>query len=544
MRRLVWPWSAWSTFLLLAAALVALPLTLILAGLLQPAGEVWNETPVATIGGYVLNSLALVAGVTSVTLVTGVSTGWWVAACEFPGRRMLAWLLVLPLAFPAYVAAFGYGDLLDRLIPIVLWVREHWGIDASRTAHSVMRYGAVIAVLSSVLYPYTYLAARTAFSTRSRAPLDAACMLGCNPATAFFRVSLPLARPAIVGASLLVAMEVMNDYGTVTYFGIPTLTVGIFRFWFSFGDPDSALRIAGCAMLVIFLLFGLERWWRGRQRFTDQGGRSAPPLRYRLRGPTAALVIAGCSLPVLIGFFVPVTRLLGWAWMLGADAWEPEFIRQIVSSLSLAAGSTLLILAAAVLVSYAERLHPQRSVRWVARFAVLGYAIPAAVLALGILRGLGAIDALVRMFASIQGNAVVGLFVSGTVAALIFAYAVRFLAVATVPVQAGLKQVCGDLDAAARCLGSSPSRTLARVNLPLLRPVLWSAAILVFVDVLKELPLTLLLRPFNLETLGTRAFNLVDQGRLPEAAPACLLIVGAGLACVVVLNRFLERPIS
>jgi len=515
---------------LATAALVALPMLIILAGLMQPVSDEWQRTSSRTIFEFVANSLVLLGGVTAATLVIGIATGWCVAACEFPGRRFLGWLLVLPMAFPGYIAAFGYGDLLDRLIPLIVWVREHWGLEASRACHTMLRYGAVIAVLSSVLYPYIYLAARSAFISQGSASIDAARMLGCNPTTVFLRVSLPLAQPVIAGAALLVGMEVLNDYGTVAYFGIPTLTVGIFRFWFSFGDVDSALRIAACALLVVFCLFGAERWWRGRRRFTELSGRSAPAVRYRLPGWRGWAVMLGCALPVTIGFFIPLGRLLWWTWELGASAWNPEFVRQIVASLALAGGTTLLILAIAVVVAYGERLNTRRWLRWAARMALLGYAIPAAVLALGILRGLSSTDGVVAL----------GWMVSSSVVAVVYAYVVRFLGVATVPVQAGLKQICGELDAAARCLGSPPARTLWRVNLPLLRPVLLSAAILVFVDVLKELPLTLLLRPFNFETLGTRAYNLVDQGRLHEAAPACVLIVLAGLACVLVLNRYVE----
>ncbi|MET0262879.1 MAG: iron ABC transporter permease [Rariglobus sp.] len=536
-----WPWSPWSVHLLLAGLAIAGPLAMVLASLFQTPSEGWTQTSATTIRGYVTNSLVLLAGTALVTSVVGVATAWFIAACDFPGRRILGWLLVIPLALPAYVVAFGYGDLLDHLIPIVIWMRTHWGIDAARAGHDVLRYAAVIAVLSSVLYPYVYLAARTAFATQSRTALEAARMLGCGPGAAFFRVTLPLAWPAIIGGVILVGMEVMNEYGAVEHFGIPTLTIGIFRFWFSFGDPDSAARIASCALLVTFLLLGAERLSRGRRRFTEAGGSTAPLMRYRLRGWRAVTAITVCVLPVLVGFAMPTGRLLWWSGHVGASAWEGEFVRQIIHTLLLAGGTTLLVVMAALTLAYTERLHSQRAVRWVSRVAVLGYAIPSAVLALGLLRSLGLMDKGLGSVFGASGHAVIGLLLSGSVAALMFAYSARFLAVAFLPAQAGLKRVCGDLDASARCLGASPIRTLLRVNLPLLRPTLWGAAILVFVDILKELPLTLLLRPFNMETLATRAFNLVDQGRVPEAAPACLLIVATGLVGVFVLNRMLEK---
>lgn len=536
-----WPWSPWSVHLLLAGLAIAGPLAMVLTSLFQPAGDGWVQTPAGTIRGYVVNSLILLAGTALVTGVVGVATAWLVAACEFPLRRVLGWLLVVPLALPAYVVAFGYGDLLDHLIPVVVWLRQQWGVEVARAGHDVLRYAAVIAVLSSVLYPYVYLATRTAFVGQSRVALEAARMLGCGAVGAFFRVMLPLAWPAIIGGVILVGMEVVNEYGAVEHFGIPTLTIGIFRFWFSFGDPDSAARIAACALLVVFSLLGLERLSRGRRRFTEAGGNSVPPARYRLRGWRAAVAITVCALPVLVGFALPVGRLTYWSWMVGASAWEVEFLRQIMHTLLLACGTTLVVVALALTLAYTERLHPQRAVRWMSRVAVLGYAIPSAVLALGLLRALGLIDRGAGALWGEGGGGIAGWLLGGSIAVLGFAYVARFLAVAFLPAQAGLKRVCGDLDASARCLGATPLRALLRVNLPLLSPTLWGAAILVFVDVLKELPLTLLLRPFNMETLATRAFNLVDQGRLPEAAPACLLIVATGLVGVFVLNRLLDK---
>lgn len=537
----LWPWSGWSAHLLIAALIMAMPLGLVALSLLSAPGEGWTQTPAATIRAYAVNSLVLIAGVGLVTTVVGVAAAWFTAACEFPGRRAWCWLLVLPLALPAYVVAFGYGDLLDAMIPAVVWLRQHWGLQAARTGHDVLRYLAVIGVLSSVLYPYVYLAARMAFAAQGRTALEAARLLGCGPAGAFFRVTLPLAWPAVAGGAILVAMEVMNDYGAVAHFGIPTLTIGIFRFWFSFGDPDSAARIAAAALLVVFTLLGLEQLARGRRRFSEAGGTTAPLARYRLGGWRVVAATLVCALPVTLGFALPVGRLLHWSWLVGASAWEAEFFKQIAHTLLLAGGATLLVVGLALTLAYTERLHAQRAVRWAGRLAVLGYAIPSAVLALGILRGLGVADGGLGALFGERGHAVAAWLLSGSVAALVFAYVARFLAVAFLPTQAGLKRVCGDLDAAARCLGASPGRTLLRINLPLLRPTLLAAAILVFVDVLKELPLTLLLRPFNLETLATRAFNLVDQGRLPEAAPACLLIVATGLVGVFVLNRLLEK---
>ncbi len=527
--RPAWPWSGWTAAPLAIAALVALPLASVLAGFAGPPGPAWAGTPVSVILGYAVNSLVLVVGVVALTTVIGVATGWLVAACDFPGRRFWAWALVVPLAFPGYIAAYGHGDLLDRMIPLIVWVRGHWGVEAARACHDVLRYGAVMTVLASVLYPYVYLAARTAFTTQGRTALEAARTLGCGPAAAFFRVSLPLARPALAAGALLVAMEVLNDYGAVAYFGVPTFTVGIFRFWLSFGDPDSAVRVAAAGLLLVFALLGAERWWRGRRRFAEFGGGSHAVARYRLSPRAQAAAVLVCAAPVAVGFLFPLARLAGWAWT-STRGWDADFLRQIVHTFLLAAGSTLLIVSLAVLLAYAERVHPQRAVRWVTRFSILGYALPAAILALGLMRGLGRLD-----------TGLTAWLLSGTVGALGFAYAVRFLAVAFLPVQAGLKRICGDLDAAARCLGSPPARTLRRVNLPLLGAPLQAAAVLVFIDVLKELPLTLLLRPFNFETLGTRAFNLVDQGRLQQSAPACLLIVATALACILVLHRLRER---
>ncbi|WP_442891223.1 ABC transporter permease [Congregicoccus parvus] len=534
-----WPWSPWSIFVLVTTAAVALPLAAVLAGLFASDGTVWTALPFTTIRTYVINSLLLVAGVVTLATLMGVATGWLVAACEFPGRRWFAWMLVLPLAIPGYIAAYGHGDLLDRAIPLIVWVRGTWGFETSRLVHDALRYAAVITVLGSVLYPYVYLAARTTFAMQGRSAVEAARLLGCGPWSAFARVSLPLARPAIAAGAVLVGMEVLNDYGAVSYFGVPTLTVGIFRFWFSFGDSETALRLAALALVTVFVLIALERWARGRSRFAEPGGTIVPLARFRLGRWNRWIAVGVCTLPVAIGFALPVGRLLHWAWIVGAPAWEAEFVRSIAQTLSIALAATALVLLASLIVGYAERIHPGRALRWCGRFAGLGYAVPAAILALGLMRAMGGMDALIGGADGPAG--MTGSLLGGTVLVLLFAYVVRFLAVALFPVRAGLERVCGDLDASARCLGARPSRTLVRVDLPLLRGTLGAAAVLVFVDVLKELPLTLLLRPFNFETLGTRAFNLVDQGRLQESAPACLLVIAAGLACVYVIDRVQER---
>lgn len=528
-RTLPWGWTASA----LALALVAsVPLASVPLRALGPAGEHWGHVATTLLPGYLGNTAFLLAVSGGVALALGVGAAWLVALCEFPGRRVFRWALVLPLGVPAYMAAYTYAGMADVTGPVQRVVRAL--VPGTRDAFlhwNVMRIEVVAVLFGFVLFPYVYLPTRALLEHRAGPTLEAARLLGHGAASVFWRVALPLARPAIAGGLALVLMEVLNDYGAVKYFGVPTFTTGIFRAWFTLGDLDTAVRLAGILMLVVLTLLLTERWQRGGARYHGVGGKGAA-ARYRLSGLGAAGAVAFCAAPLALGFAVPVLQLLAWAWRTAPGVVDAHFLRLALNSMGLALAAGTVAVAVAIPLAFAARIDRTPLVRSVSRVALLGYSVPGAVIAVGVLTTSLGVDRLVTGGGS--------LFFTGTVSALVFAYVVRFMAVAYLPVEAGLDKIGDSLTGASRTLGASPLRTLFRVELPLLKGSILAAATLVVIDVLKELPLTLVLRPFNMDTLATRAFQLATDEQVPQSAPAALLVIGCASLVVALLHRTLD----
>jgi iron(III) transport system permease protein len=520
--------------------LVLLAPLVILAGAFSGGSETWDHLVAHLLGTYLTNSTLLVLGVGILTLGIGLTTAWLVATCEFPGRGVLAWALVLPLAVPTYIMAFTYAELLahDGTIQTLLQLGGWPPQGTARLRTGLMSLPGAGLMMSLVLYPYVYLISRTSFQKQSSGILESARMLGKGPWATFFKVALPLARPAVVAGVTLVTMEVLNEYGAVKYFGVSTFTTGIFRAWFSLGDGPAAIRLSAALLLLVLALILLERHQRGRARFDPGSSRYRPPVRTPLAGVWAALAALTCAIPVILGFVVPVTQLGFWAFQIQGEALDPRFIRLVFHSFSLASGAATATVLAAILIVYAVRLSPTPLLRLGARASSLGYSIPGAVIAVGLLIPFLWID---RQVLRLMGTGEVGLILTGTVAALLFAYMVRFLAVAINPIDSGFERICGNLDETSRSLGATPLRTLLRVDLPLLRGTLAAAGLLVFVDVMKELPLTLILRPFDFDTLATRAFQLASDEQVARSALPALLIIVVGLLPVILLSRLIAR---
>lgn len=523
-------------------ALVLLAPAVIVGGVFGGGSETWDHLRATVLRDYLVNSLLLVVGVGILTLVIGIATAWLVATSEFPGRGIFEWALILPLALPTYIIAFTYAELLAHDGPVQLAFQTF--LEPGTTARlrtSLMSLPGAGVMMALVLYPYVYLITRTSFQKQSGGILESARILGKGPWETFARVALPLARPGIVAGLTLVLMEVLNEYGAVKYFGVNTFTTGIFRAWFGLGDGPAAVRLSAALLTLVFVLVLLERAQRGRARF-DPGARSPRPLpRYRLSGVQAALAFMVCLIPVALGFLLPVGQLVVWAVEVAPEALDRRFLRLTANSFGLASAAAVLAVAAALLITYAVRLSPTPLLKLGARASSLGYSIPGAVIAVGILLPFLWVDRqLVALLRPLFG-APVGLLLTGTVAALLFAYVVRFLAVALNPVDSGFERVCGTLDETSRSLGASPLRTLWKVDLPLLRGTLVAAGLLVFVDVLKELPLTLILRPFDFDTLATRAFQLASDEQVARSALPALLIVAVGTIPVILLSRIIAR---
>ena len=521
---------------LIVAGIVAVPLMAVLASLFAPSTDAWSHISSTVLGSYLTNTLTLMALVSILSLLPGVGCAWLVAACEFPGRRYFDWLLIVPLAAPAYVVAYAYTDLLDVSGPLQSGVRELLGLSINEFAISGFRSlpGAAI-VLSLVLYPYIYLLARTSFASRSGAQFEAARVLGLSPYRAFWRIALPSARPAIAGGLALVLMETLADFGVVDYFAVPTFSTGIFRTWIGLGDKTAALKLAAIMLLFVLMLVTLEGATRkGRPDPRDH----RRPRAMRLRGLRAALACLACLTPVALGFILPVAVLLGYQLgsggdqLLGRGFWEFSF-----NSARVSAVAALLAAVLALLMSYCNRQKPGRAGALLIRLGTLGYALPGMLLAVGLLGPIGMLDRHLTVWLRDAVGYGGGLVLSGTTALLIYAYLCRFMTVAFNTVDAGLQGIPVALDASARSLGATPGEVMRRIHLPLLRPSLAAAALLVFVDAMRELPATLMLRPFGFETLATRVYRLASDERLAEASSAALAIVLLGLIPVLLVHR-------
>ena len=536
--------GGWTLGALALAALVGMPIAAILWAALGGGGESIGALAQTVLPTYIANTAALMALAGGIAAVTGTGCAWLVAATRFPGRRVLSWALVLPLALPAYLAAYIYAGLLDYAGPVQSALREATGWSAGEYWFPDIRSlpgGAF--VLGFVLYPYVYLLARTAFATQSRTQFRAARSLGAAPARAFWRVALPAARPAIAGGLALVLMEVLADFGVAEYFAIPTFSTGIFRSWLAMGDKPAALKLAAVMLVFVIALVAWEAHTR-RGRSDSRDGLAArdtdEPLVH-LSSTAKALAFLACLAPVLIGFVVPAAFLVSLAMTPTAQAAAGELATYLSASLWLGGVTAALCVAAALLLAFARARAASRLTTGAIRLATLGYALPGALLAVGLLAPLGAFDIALTRAARDSLGWSGGLLLTGTSAVLVYALGVRFMTVAYNTVSGGLARIPPGLDAAARSLGARPSRVLARIYAPLLAPSLAGAAALVFIDTLRELPATLILRPFNLETLATRTYRLAGDERLVEAAIPALILLAAGLLPVLVLNRLGKR---
>ena len=529
--------SALDLFAIMLSGLVALPVLAVLANLfVGGSGETWRHLADTVLAEYVANSIWLCLGVGLGVGAMGTGAAWLVALNEFPGRRIAEWALLLPMAMPAYVLAYVYTDLLQFVGPVQSALREGFGWNKQDYWFPEVRsLSGAIVLFSCVLYPYVYLLVRTALLERAGGMLEAARMLGLSPWRAVLRVMLPLARPAIAAGIALALMETLADYGTVAYFAVPTFTTGIYRAWFSLGDRVAAAQLAACLLGFVVVLLALERLSRGRARYHD-GPQRRRAHRHSLHGLSALAAQIGCAIPVCIGFLIPTLLLVGMAMDDGDFDFGQRFIGLARNSFVLASVSAVLAALLALVAVFAARGGRMVAVL-ASRLVALGYAVPGSVIAVGVLIPVTRLDhALASAIESAWGGNP-GLLLTGGIAALVYAYLARFLTIALQSVESGFATLTPSMEAAARSLGCGRLETLRRVHFPLLRGSLLTAGLLVFVDVMKELPATLVMRPFNFDTLATQTFTLAADERLAEASLPALAIVAVGLLPIVILSR-------
>lgn len=521
------------------AALALAPLAALAVIAATPTEGIWQHLATTVLPRAVWTTFLLMLGVGLVTAAIGVGTAWLTAAFAFPGRRLFSWALLLPLAVPTYIVAYAAVEVMDFTGPLQSGLRALTGATTRRDYWfpEVRSLPGAIVVMGLVLYPYVYLSARAAFLLQSSTAIDVARTLGAGPARAFFRVALPLARPAIVVGVSLALMECLNDIGAVQFFGVSTLTVSIYDTWLNRGSLAGAAQIA-CAMLVVVLaLIAVERTARRGRRFAATQTRHVPLAPVPLGGVRAGLAIAACAAPVLVGFVVPALVLLGSALRRTEQLADPQLHAAAWNSLVFALIAAGVTVAAGTAIAYAVRLQPRRPVKLAAAVASIGYAVPGTVLAVGIFVPLAALDNAVDGAMRQLFGLSTGLLLAGSGAGLVYAYAARFLAMSVGSAEAGLGKLSPHLDMAARTLGRSALGTFRAVLLPLMRPALTTAALLVFVDTMKELPATILLKPFNFETLATLVFAAASREHFEESAVAALAIVVVGLLPVMLLAR-------
>ena len=523
---------------LIVAGLFAIPVISVVANVFVPTQGTWQHLVETVLPSYVINTVWLVLGVGVGVWVGGVGTAWLVTMCRFPGRRVFEWALVLPLAFPAYVMAYTYTDFLQFTGPVQSLIRDltGWG-PHDYWFPEVRSLGGAVVMLVLVLFPYVYLITRAAFLEQSACALEVSRTLGCGPWRSFFRVALPLARPAIAAGVALALMETIADFGTVSFFGVPTFTTGIVRAWFSLGDRVAAAQLSATLLVFVLVVLVLERWSRGPARYYHTSGRYQRPPRHDLTGWQAMLAVCFCGLPLVFGFLLPAGILLVMSIEAGDQQFGARFVGLAVNSCTLAAVTAVLAVLLAVAMAYGVRLSRSRVTLGANRVAAMGYAVPGTVIAVGVLIPFATFDNTVDGWMRAHFGVSTGLLLTGTITALVFAYLVRFLAVSLNTVEASLTKVKPSMDDAARSLGHGPAATLVRVHAPLMLRGLLTAALLVFVDVMKELPATLVMRPFNFDTLAVQAYNLAADERLTEASTASLAIVAVGVLPLILLSR-------
>ena len=536
------PLTRWNIVLVLLSLLFSIPLAVVLGSVFFPAKEIWSHLADTVLTDYIINSLILFVGVGSFSLILGVIPAWLVTMYRFPMSHYLEWALLLPMAIPAYIIAYSYTGMLDVAGPLQTSLREITGWQYRDYWFPEIRsLGGAITMLSLVLYPYIYLLARAAFIEQSVCVLEVSRTLGCNAIDAFRRVALPLARPAIMVGLSLVVMETLADYGTVQYFGVSVFTTGIFRTWFGLGNSLAAAQLSALLLVFVAVFLYLERRSRRQARFHHTSNRYSSLMQQQLNKGSGLCALVSCATPVLLGFIIPLLFLVNLALDTYSEVLGKDFYLLLFNSLLLAFATAILALLIALFMAYSNRNSASSINRFMVRFVSMGYAIPGAVIAVGVLIPFAWFDNTLDAFLTEYFSISSGLLISGTVVILIYAYLTRFLAVSINTVEAGLIKIKPTMDEVAKTIGMSPISIIKRIHMPMMRGSLLTALLLVFIDVLKELPVTLILRPFNFNTLAVRTYELANEERLADAAVPALAIVLAGVIPVIMISNSISR---
>ena len=531
--------TVWQLVVFFVAALVLVPVGVILSSYFAPASDVWQHLVETTLLGLLVNTFWLASGVVVGTALLGVSLAWFTAVYEFPGRKFLSWALLLPLAIPAYVTAFVALGLFDFTGPIQTALRSWFESDLLWFPDIRSRFGVII-VMTLAFYPYVYLLARNAFLTQGKRSLEAAQSLGLTRRQGFFKVSLPMARPWIAGGVMLALMETLADFGTVAVFNYDTFTTAIYKAWFSLFSLTAASQLASLLIVLIFVLIFLEQHFRSRRRYAETK-KSPDGHRIQLSGWRCWSVTGFISAVLFIAFILPVTQLGFWAIQSLTADFDQRYLEFLWHSLLLSGLAAFITCSVAILLVYAVRRHPDGITRSAVRVATIGYALPGAVLAVGVFIPLAWLDGQLNEWMMQWFQIEVGLLIQGTLAIMLIAYMVRFLAVSHFPIDSAMQRIPRSIDEAAMGFGLKYGAILRKIHLPILKSGIFTAATLVFVDVMKEMPITLMTRPFGWDTLAVRIFEMTSEGEWEQAALPSVTLVLAGIIPIIIFMRQTEK---
>ncbi|MGK0376429.1 ABC transporter permease [Patiriisocius sp. Uisw_017] len=530
--------NRWSIFTLIIVCFVAIPVITIAIKLLMGPGESWGHIVDNVLLDYSLNTLFLSVGCIILTGFFGISAAWIVSRYNIPLGKTLEWMLILPLAMPSYITAYAYAGLFDYG-GTFQYILESIGLPAAKL--NVMNIYGLIVVLSVSLFPYVYVSARAVFLYQSNRLIEASKMLGAGETKTFFTIILPIARPAIVGGLILVIMEVLNDYGAAKYYGVSTFTTGIFRSWFSLAEPATAVFLSALLLLVVFLLLYFESKQRGNKGYATLTKSAVQLPKLKVSKRRAFFLSSIASIPVILGFMIPVGQLCYWAVLTYAEVLNASFFKIALQSLGIAVITGVITVFFALLILYIPKWNRLKILKKSSRIAILGYAIPGAVIAIGIMIPTLALDKWLIKMSSHLFNIELGLLINGTIFILIYAYVIRFMAVAFNPLKGSSIKISEGLAESSQLLGAGKLKTFLKIELPLLKTGLFSAFILVFVDAMKELPLTLILKPYDVNTLAVKAYEFASDELILESSIPSLFIIATGVIPIIVLNRLILK---
>ena len=529
--------NKWSVFTLAIVFFLALPIIFIGVELFSGPGETWGHIVEYLLPDYIWNSLYLVFICSILVLIFGVSSAWLVSRYDFLFRKQMEWLLILPLAIPSYIVGYAYAGIFDYGGSLDLLLRQ-LGLEFIRI--DIMNRAGLAFVLSISLFPYVYVSARAFFLNQANNLLEASKMLGVGERKTFIKLMLPLARPAIVAGLVLVLMEVLNDYGAAKYYGVNTFTTGIFRSWFSLEEPQTAVYLSALLICFIFALILFEKWQVRKIKFTSSKTNSTQIQRNEAKGAVQWMIFLVVFLPILLGFILPVAQLIYWAVITASTVFDMEFVMISLQSFAIAIASAIITVLFALILIYFSKWSTLSTIKNISRIGVLGYAIPGAVIAIGIMIPTLALDKwLINMLGKFGIDT--GLIINGTLLALLYAYAVRFLAVAYNPIDSTALKVDNSIPDSSKVLGVGNIRTFFKIDFPLIKTGVFSAVILVFIDVMKELPLTLILKPYHIDTLAVKAFEYASDEMVMEASIPSLFIIFTAMIPVIFLNKLLIK---